>query len=266
MCTGAIRRTHTTNLLSELQWPTLKSRRTMSKMSWFYKIWTKQVPEYLFSLLFNVSYINQSNSRLATSQYINLVGPKYNTTKYCKSFFPDCIRQWNVIRVTSLDAVSTLCFRAKLTNSLMTPLHEAPYAGLFVNKHIFGVSKILTQIRLGLSPLRFSLFSHCIRDNPFCPSCGSELETPSHYFLKCQSYVNSRNVLLTELGIIKAAYLSNFTATPPPDLIILDCLIKGFPPYPNRAQFPSMLSLNRDLYNAVKLFITSSGRFRGELE
>jgi len=64
--------------------------------------------------------------------------------------------------------------------------------------------KMLTQIRLGLSPLRHYLFTYNLTDNPFCASCGLFVEDNSHYFLNCKSYNNYRIELTNDLTLIIA--------------------------------------------------------------
>ena len=59
--------------------------------------------------------------------------------------------------------------------------------------------KILTQLRLGLSPLREHLFKYQISDNPFCPSCCNEIESVTHFLLFCTSYDAARAILFDEI-------------------------------------------------------------------
>jgi len=66
------------------------------------------------------------------------------------------------------------------------------------------LGKILTQIRLGLSPLRHHLFIYNITDNLFCTSCGLFVEDVSHYFLSCKTYNSCKIELNNDLSFITA--------------------------------------------------------------
>ena len=61
-------------------------------------------------------------------------------------------------------------------------------------------SKILTQMRLGLSPLKGHLFVYNLEDNPFCQGCLSHIETTSHYLFECVKFRNEREVYLSNLA------------------------------------------------------------------
>ena len=62
----------------------------------------------------------------------------------------------------------------------------------------------LTRLRVGLNHLREQKFRHGISDttDPFCP-CNTEIETVSHFFLRCLNYTNLSLDLMNELMIIK---------------------------------------------------------------
>jgi len=67
--------------------------------------------------------------------------------------------------------------------------------------------RLITQFRLGLSPLHFDLFSHNITDNPFCSVCGDGLETQIHYFFLCSKYPEPRACLVSELTNVVSSFL-----------------------------------------------------------
>ena len=58
---------------------------------------------------------------------------------------------------------------------------------------------IITQFRLGLSPLRNDLFKYNIIDNPFCPAYEDSFETLQHYFIECTSCHAHRLILLADI-------------------------------------------------------------------
>ena len=59
--------------------------------------------------------------------------------------------------------------------------------------------RILTQIKLKLSPLRSHLFNYNLTDNPFCPAYKDSIETPLHFFTECVAYSIHRIPMLTNL-------------------------------------------------------------------
>jgi len=52
-----------------------------------------------------------------------------------------------------------------------------------------------------------------IIDNPFCPSCGSELETPLHFFLECSFQRDLTIKLISDLQKIAEHALQNVAVT-----------------------------------------------------
>ena len=59
--------------------------------------------------------------------------------------------------------------------------------------------KILTQIKLKLTPPRSQLFNYNLFDNPFCPACNDCIETPIHFFIDCHVYHVHRQTMLSRL-------------------------------------------------------------------
>ena len=68
--------------------------------------------------------------------------------------------------------------------------------------------KLLTRLRVGFSHLREHKFKHNFQDtlNPLCP-CSLEAEDTYHFFMRCQSFSNQRNVLFDELNSINSEIL-----------------------------------------------------------
>ena len=63
--------------------------------------------------------------------------------------------------------------------------------------------KFLTRLRFNFSHLREHKFRHNFRDtiNPLC-SCGFEIESTSHYLLRCSLYSFARQILYGKLNEI----------------------------------------------------------------
>ena len=64
---------------------------------------------------------------------------------------------------------------------------------------IYGI-KVLTRLRVGLSDLREHKLRHKFQDtiNPLC-SCSLEIESTSHFFLRCQNFITPRTNLMNKL-------------------------------------------------------------------
>ena len=63
--------------------------------------------------------------------------------------------------------------------------------------------KLITRLRLGFSHLREHKLKHNFQDtlNPLC-SCSTEVESTSHYFLRCHFFEALRATIMNELGNI----------------------------------------------------------------
>ena len=109
----------------------------------------------------------------------------------------------------------------------------------------------LTQVKLNLSPLRAHLFKYNIIDNPFCPSCGDEIETAEHFFLDCKIYIQNRQKMLTSLFKLNPSLtLMNKPA-------IMDFIISG-----SSCPDKNQLSLiNNEIFRHVKIYIAMTKRF-----
>ena len=93
-----------------------------------------------------------------------------------------------------IDSVSLQKFRKNL-NNIVRPISNSIF-GIHNPKGI----QLLTRLRLGFSHLREHKFRHGFNDivDALCP-CGQEVETTSHFFLRCQNFDEHRAVLMNEL-------------------------------------------------------------------
>ena len=103
-------------------------------------------------------------------------------------------------QVTHIDSYSN--FR----NSLLKSIRPLPNS-IFNACDPVGI-QLLTRLRVGLSHLREHKFRHGFNDivNPFCP-CLMEVESVSHFFLRCQNYIIHRNDLMNELSNLDPSFL-----------------------------------------------------------
>ena len=63
-------------------------------------------------------------------------------------------------------------------------------------------ARTLSQIRLGLSPLRGQLFTFNITENPICPLCLDAFESDFHFFLECPVLEAKRINYMSELKLL----------------------------------------------------------------
>ena len=194
ICTGAMRRTETKLLLEYLGWDSLEDRRKIFKTSLFYKIIHNQTPSYL---LRNITFKQPQTHALRNTQTINF--PRCRLDAYKKSFFPSCIHIWNTLPDALTNAKNYTTFKKKIKHHLNLGKGETEINRLFYNSHDGFLGKILTQVKLNLSPLKFQLFKYNLTDNPFCPSCGDSVETPIHYFIECNTHRANRQIMIQNL-------------------------------------------------------------------
>ena len=195
ICTGAIKRTESKKLMTELNWDSLSQRRAFAKLCILYKIIKGMSPPYL-----GQRYIVTSSTRVSrlTDASHRLFQPLCRLSCYQSSFFPSTIKLWNALPSDVAGCSSVMLFKISLRSNLMMSQSNCQSRKGSYNLLSTGrLGKTLTQIRLGLSPLNHHLFVYNIGDNPFCPSCGSDCdyETTLHYFCICKNYDVERLIL-----------------------------------------------------------------------
>jgi len=124
--------------------------------------------------------------------------------------------------------------------------------------------RLITQFRLGLSPLRNELFCYNIIDNPFCPACGECLETLSHYLFECPSYLPHRLIMFNDIQILVAEInhyfglridLNNRDA-------VTSLLTRGI--HLPEQEETVQLNINRAIFKISNNFITKTLRFKSQ--
>ena len=112
---------------------------------------------------------------------------------------------------------------------------------------LFG--RILTQIKLKLSPLRSHLFNYNLTDNPFCPACKDSIETPLHFFTECIAYSIHRIPMLTNLLKLnpKISSPSEF----------LDFIVNGS----ETGSHDHRVQINKSIFRHATIFMFKTKRF-----
>jgi len=150
-----------------------------------------------------------------------------------------------------VDSLTIYSFKLSLSRCLSWDQEDNKLGSLSNRQY----DTFLTQIRLGLSPLRNQLFVYNIIDNPFCPSCGSELEAPLHFFFECTFHKDITIKLISDLKQIAKHALQNFSITLnivniTEMLRLLVCGTNGLHSF----------TINTSLINCASLFIVKSDR------
>ena len=97
------------------------------------------------------------------------------------------------------NATNLSTFKKELKNHMNIGINESKKNNSLNHSHEGFFGKILTQIKLKLSPLRSQLFNYNLTENPFCPSCNDSIETPLHFFLECNTHHAHRQIMLANL-------------------------------------------------------------------
>ena len=236
--TGAIRGTSRDKLYKELGFESLKDRRWMRRLCYFYKIFNYKSPCYLFNYLPPLSI---------SPRYPNIFNSFHcRTVAFQDSFFPSSVSQWNHLEVETRTSKSYAIFRKKLLKIIRPEENN-----IFHIHDPLGV-KLLSRLRLGFSHLREHKFRHNFSDtiNPIC-LCSIEPETTSHFLLHCPNYINLRIDLMSELHMIDS------TITQLDDTHLVDLLLYGN----SRFNFDT----NRKILLTSISYIKNSKRFEEQL-
>ena len=187
--TGAIRGTSKDKLYKELGLEYLSTRRWIKKLSLFYKIYQNKSPVYLYNI------IPKPQAFISLRNHNNIPHIFCRTDFFQNSFFPSCIKEWNKLNpeITAIKSLNS--FR----NTLIKSVKPIPNS-VFDACDPHGL-KLLTRLRVGLSHLREHKFNHGFNDtiDPFCP-CNMEIESASHFFLRCDFFTDLRTDLMNDLS------------------------------------------------------------------
>ena len=178
------------------------------------------------------------------SQNIPFFNVRHNYFK--NSFFPSAIIEWNKLDDSIRNSSSFILFKRSIL-SFIRPISNS----IFNIHNPIGI-KHLTRIRLGFSHLKEHKFRHNFKDSidPFC-SCGSGVETTSHFFLHCANFVIQRQTLKNQLDKIDDSLLKGS------DTAIVNSLLYGKPNFED--------AVNKEILNSTIEFIMETGRFSSPL-
>ena len=245
-CTGAYRHTKHDNLLTEIGWTKLQTRRKLHKMNIMYKIINDITPNYLKSI---IPPTNRDRQNYNLRSNDNLVVPMARTPLYKKSFFITSIQCWN-----DLPKEIRLCKSYSLFKENVKSLYQNK------KRNIYSYGKIVpcilqSRLRMGLSGLNMHRFSYNFIASPACVSCHHPTEDIVHYMLFCPKFTAQRVILITQLTHLLDD-VPDIIALPPSNQRVIEfvsCLIKGF----------ENLDFNDStkLFDIVQKYIQDSQRF-----
>ena len=182
--TGTWKGTNRTKLYENLGWESLTDRRKMNRLIQLYKIINKLTPSYLRDKLPPPKHPFEAEPSYTLREY------RSKTDRFAQSFFPDTVKQWNVVITDFSDMPTLSSFKSHL-RALYRP----------TLKRVFGIYdpegiKYIFQLRLGLSPLRSHKFRHNFIDTPsdIC-LCKTGNETTEHFLFQCPFYMSIRLIL-----------------------------------------------------------------------
>ena len=234
--TGGIRGSSKIKIYQELGLEYLSSRRWFRRLCLFFRIFNYKSPSYLYDLIPHPHHdINTRNQSQIPSLYCR-------TESFVNSFLPTCIKEWNKLDSSVKQSASIVQFR----NAILKTIRP-------VQNNIFDICdnegiKLLTRLRLGLSHLHKHKFDHGFRDtvSPMC-SCNTEIESVTHYILRCPIFNQQRIHLMNEINkIVPNLLLEN-------ECIFLSTLLYG------KSEFDN--DLNSKILLLTLEFIHSSKRF-----
>ena len=198
----------------------------------FYK---SKNPQYLFKLIpgKTSSYVTRN------SDNISLFNIKHSF--YNNSFFPSSIIEWNNLDV-NLDG--------SFKNNILKFIRPKPKS-FFNCCNLKGI-RLIIRLRLELSHLREHKFKYNFQNclNPLC-SCGSSIESTSHFLFHCPIHHDRRHTLLSTLNNIDCKILE------PTNSYITQALLFGC------ASFDS--EINTLVLSATIDYILSTERFEEPL-
>ena len=238
--TGAWKGTSREKIYKELGWESLDSRRVFRRLCQFYKIINGHTPEYLRSLISPPRLLLYGTRSTNPRNVIHC-----RTDKYQHSFFPNTLSLWNDLGPEIRGAVSLSVFKENMLKTLRP-----------VKRDIFGIhdpvgTKMLFQLRVGLSVLRQHKFKHKFRDTPNDKClCNRGIESTCHFLLECPLFVISRNTLLES---VRPLLFERNNLTPDSNEMLVKILLYGH----------DTLSTdeNCSIIMATIKFIKESGRF-----
>ena len=197
--TGAWQDSSRSKLNEDLGWESLSERRWCRRILQIHKIVSKKTPSYLKDKLPRHRRPLYSQNSNNTFHEI-----RCQSSRYMSSFFPDAITSWNNIITHFVNIPSINILKDHLL-SLIRPK----------KKNIFGIHdplglRYLTQLRVGLSFLRYHKKCHNFIDTPSDKClCTHGIEDTNHFLFSCTFFAAQRATLASSVIQILQKYNLN---------------------------------------------------------
>ena len=235
---GAWRGTSRQKLYDELGWESLYHRRWYRRMTHFYKLRSTRSPLYLYNLIPPERDLNY-NLRIPYDydQHIE------RTTRFSHTYFQNCVREWNRLDVSMRLSQTISEFKRKFLK-----LIRPPKRSIFNIYDLEGI-KLLTQLRVEFSDLRYHRYRHNFHcTSPTC-LCQTGIEDNEHFLLHCPRFSLQRRPLLqlaSNSADVDIMRLSSNELT--------NVLLYGYSKF--------TVLMNRTIIEATLKYIKSTGRFK----
>lgn len=214
LVTGAHFRSPTNDLLTDVGWETLKTRRTLHKLTEFYKINDERIttPEYLTRITLPT---RSQETRRTLRNANNITTHRHRLTLFRNSFFPDSTHKWNSLSIDTRNQPNLKSFRKAVAHHYDVKKPER-YFSLGTK---LG-NKLNTRMRLKTSALNAHLFRIGLTQTPQC-RCGYKNEGSAHFILFCPNFAHPRSKLMQGLVNVFPEFINMSDNTK------LEILLKG---------------------------------------
>ena len=189
LVTGAHPRSPTNDLLIDVGWEKLKTRRTIHKLTELYKINNEHIstPQYLTRLMLPTR-LQDTGRTLRNAD--NITTQHCRTTSFRNSFFPNTVSKWNSLSLTTQNQPTLKLFVRAVTKHFTVKKQKRYYS----HGTKLG-NKLSTRLRLKTSDLNAHLFKIGSVESPQC-RCGYKNEGSRHFVLFCPIFAFARDALL----------------------------------------------------------------------
>ncbi|KAI8493835.1 hypothetical protein Bbelb_281820 [Branchiostoma belcheri] len=157
LVTGAMKGTPYSNLLQELEWDTLSSRRQYNSLTIMYRMTKGLVPPHLQSL--TPPTRGSQYTRIQLRNNTHLCVPRCRTQVYKTSFIPHTSSLWNQLPQTVRDASNLAAFKRASKKHLLTTRHHQMYRTLGSRPNNIRT----TRLRVGWCQLNSTLYKMKIK-------------------------------------------------------------------------------------------------------
>ena len=192
LTTGALFRTSSDKLRTELGWDTLTTRRKLRRLLLYHKLTKSDFqtgPSYITSLMPH-SRLRDTNRSLRNANHHSQ--PRARTTKHQRTFFSLTGKQWNSLP-NSIKELSYKDFKSNITERMCT--NKPP---LYYSYGTRTLNTLHTRIRLNMTTLNEHKYKIQKIETPKC-ECGHPQENVTHYLFTCPKYNQPRDSLYYNL-------------------------------------------------------------------